>query len=325
MQDEARHVAFGRLALREYYPQLSEAERREREEFVIEGSHHLRDRLNSEEMWERIGLDPLERGLLFHDVAETFLRERRDRGELPVKDDEASRARLLQIAREKVDKMLKGSPPRHTPIWKMQWGAFEDLLTTFLRREAGNTRLGRPAYFEVAFGTRVPDTDEPHSTEPLDIDLGDGRRLRVAGKIDRIDVREDGTLVLRDYKSGKAPGPREDPGLFRGGRQLQIPFYVLAAQKLLPGRTVSFAFLDYVDQGRPVTFDLQEATGESFRKLLLQLAQAMAGGRYVQEPSQCTWCDYTAVCGPQPLLALRRRFKLRDPKLQEYVRLRDYR
>jgi P-aminobenzoate N-oxygenase AurF len=58
MQDEARHVAFGRIALREYYPQLTAAERREREEFVIEGSYYLRDRLNSEEMWEKIGIDP---------------------------------------------------------------------------------------------------------------------------------------------------------------------------------------------------------------------------------------------------------------------------
>jgi ATP-dependent helicase/nuclease subunit B len=273
---------------------------------------------------ERISLDPLERGLLFHDVAETFLRERRDRGELPVTDDEKNRARLLEIARAKVDLMVAGSPPRHRLIWDLQWGAFEDLLRTFLRREAGNTRLGTPAYFEVAFGTRVPDTAEPHSADPLEIDLGEGRTLRVSGKIDRIDVRDDGTLVLRDYKSGKAPGWREDPGLFRGGRQLQIPFYVLAAQKLLPGKTVSFAFLDYVDQGRPVTFDLAEVTGESFRKLLLHLAQAMAGGRYVQEPTQCTWCDFTAVCGPQPLLELRRRFKLRDPRLQEYLRLRDY-
>jgi hypothetical protein len=57
MQDEARHVAFGRLALRDYYPQLSEAERREREDFVIEGSYHLRDRFNSPEMWERLGFD----------------------------------------------------------------------------------------------------------------------------------------------------------------------------------------------------------------------------------------------------------------------------
>lgn len=57
MQDEARHVAFGRLALRDYYPELTDAERREREDFVIEGSTHLRDRFNSPEMWERLGLD----------------------------------------------------------------------------------------------------------------------------------------------------------------------------------------------------------------------------------------------------------------------------
>jgi hypothetical protein len=57
MQDEARHVAFGRLALRDYYPELTDAERREREEFVIEGSYHLRDRFNSPEMWERLGID----------------------------------------------------------------------------------------------------------------------------------------------------------------------------------------------------------------------------------------------------------------------------
>ncbi|MEW6690965.1 MAG: diiron oxygenase, partial [Pseudomonadota bacterium] len=60
MQDEARHVAFGRLALRDYYPQLTEAERREREEFVIEGSYHLRDRFNSPEMWDRLGFDSKE-------------------------------------------------------------------------------------------------------------------------------------------------------------------------------------------------------------------------------------------------------------------------
>jgi hypothetical protein len=57
MQDEARHVAFGRLALRDYYPRLTEAERREREEFVVEGCYHLRDRFNSPEMWERLGID----------------------------------------------------------------------------------------------------------------------------------------------------------------------------------------------------------------------------------------------------------------------------
>jgi hypothetical protein len=56
MQDEARHVAFGRLALRDVYPQLSDAERDEREEFVVDACYHMRDRFNQLEVWERLGL-----------------------------------------------------------------------------------------------------------------------------------------------------------------------------------------------------------------------------------------------------------------------------
>jgi hypothetical protein len=55
MQDEARHVAFGRLALRDYYPQLTDKERDEREEFVVEGCYLLRDRFLGEEVWEVLG------------------------------------------------------------------------------------------------------------------------------------------------------------------------------------------------------------------------------------------------------------------------------
>ena len=57
MQDEARHVAFGRLALKDAYADLTEAERAEREEFVIEGSHLLRDRFLATEVWETLGFD----------------------------------------------------------------------------------------------------------------------------------------------------------------------------------------------------------------------------------------------------------------------------
>jgi hypothetical protein len=45
MQDESRHVAFGRLALRDLYPQLADAERAEREEFLVEACYLMRDRL----------------------------------------------------------------------------------------------------------------------------------------------------------------------------------------------------------------------------------------------------------------------------------------
>jgi len=56
VQDEARHVMFGRLALRDFYPQLTQAERDEREEFCVEACYRLRDRFLGEEIWERLGL-----------------------------------------------------------------------------------------------------------------------------------------------------------------------------------------------------------------------------------------------------------------------------
>jgi para-aminobenzoate N-oxygenase AurF len=56
MQDEARHVAFGRIALAQIYPQLTEAERTEREDFVIEAMYLMRDRFLLEEVWSALGL-----------------------------------------------------------------------------------------------------------------------------------------------------------------------------------------------------------------------------------------------------------------------------
>ncbi len=60
MQDEARHVAFGRVALRDLYPQLSAAERAQREEFVVEACYLMRDRFLAQDVWERLGFDVAE-------------------------------------------------------------------------------------------------------------------------------------------------------------------------------------------------------------------------------------------------------------------------
>src|SRR5207302_7511241 len=71
MQDEARHVAFGRIALRDYYPQLTDKERGEREEFVVEACWHMRDRFNQLEVWQRLGL-PIEECLRIVDQSEAM-------------------------------------------------------------------------------------------------------------------------------------------------------------------------------------------------------------------------------------------------------------
>src|SRR5260370_5376010 len=71
MQDEARHVAFGRLALRDFYAGLTDAERGEREDFVVEGCYLMRDRFRSQEVFTRLGL-PLQECLEYVDSSPMY-------------------------------------------------------------------------------------------------------------------------------------------------------------------------------------------------------------------------------------------------------------
>jgi hypothetical protein len=58
MSDEARHVAFGVLSLKEVYDSMTDVEMRDRQEFAFEAAIRMRDRFMSQEVWERMGVDP---------------------------------------------------------------------------------------------------------------------------------------------------------------------------------------------------------------------------------------------------------------------------
>lgn len=55
-RDEARHVAFGVIALEDAYRGLSGGERRDREEFVLEAAALMRRRFLFEDVWDRMGI-----------------------------------------------------------------------------------------------------------------------------------------------------------------------------------------------------------------------------------------------------------------------------
>src|ERR671910_3482528 len=57
MSDEARHVAFGVLSLKEYYAGMTDHELMERQEFAFEAAVRMRDRFLQQEVWERMGVD----------------------------------------------------------------------------------------------------------------------------------------------------------------------------------------------------------------------------------------------------------------------------
>src|SRR5688572_5541636 len=56
MLDEARHVAYGVLSLRDHYRDMKESERLEREDFVYEAALLMRDRFLFEPVWEKMGM-----------------------------------------------------------------------------------------------------------------------------------------------------------------------------------------------------------------------------------------------------------------------------
>jgi len=70
MSDEARHVAFGVLSLKEFYGELSEAELLERQEFAFEAAVRMRDRFLQQEVWERMGVPVADAFKVFNVSAE---------------------------------------------------------------------------------------------------------------------------------------------------------------------------------------------------------------------------------------------------------------
>jgi len=58
MSDEARHVAFGVLSLKEAYAGMTDTELMERQEFAFEAAIRMRDRFLSQEVWEKHGVNP---------------------------------------------------------------------------------------------------------------------------------------------------------------------------------------------------------------------------------------------------------------------------
>lgn len=75
IQDEARHVAYGILSLKDVYADMTRAEVAEREDFVYEAARLMRDRFLFQEVWEKQGL-PVEEcvNITFHNEGQQMFR-----------------------------------------------------------------------------------------------------------------------------------------------------------------------------------------------------------------------------------------------------------
>jgi putative RecB family exonuclease len=122
------------------------------------------------------------------------------------------------------------------------------------------------------------------------------RRVTLRSKADRIDLLENGTLRIVDYKTGRAPEKK---------RSLQLPIYGVCAQQALEGRhgrswTVSRAGYIAFKEKTPFT-QLPNATKAlaEGQAVLLTVVDAIERGEFPvrpDEPFLCNWCPYPGVC-----------------------------
>ncbi len=182
------------------------------------------------------GITPAERGALLHEILFEFYVERRAK-RMPTMaectEEEFSSAidRMREIARTRLDSVMTDDA-----LWEAEkhlyLGAAErkGILSDFLTLERAQSYDVRPAYFELAFGTRAGGRKsmDPLLMIPDPLRVGE---VRLRGKIDRLDTGN-GAAKIIDYKTGSGLISRDELEL---GMSLQLPVYLYAVERLFAG------------------------------------------------------------------------------------------
>jgi hypothetical protein len=231
-------------------------------------------------------------GSLLHLVAEDFYRAHGARFSAREGDVD----RWLAVADDIVERRFEEFVEEYPVVGDLVRGRERERLREDIRRLL-RYELGRsPRRFvdaERSFGDPVP----------VDLSIG-GQHLYVRGKIDRVEVEGDHTLVsdLKTGRSqprlGKAAGP--DPGL-----DVQIAVYGLVAARLAaewetPARVAAaYAYLGRAIDERAFRDDFDTLLAPAARQWL-SLAAALLKERAfprTPDPDDCTFCHLRPVCG----------------------------
>ena len=138
-----------------------------------------------------------------------------------------------------------------------------------------------------------PTTITPIGIElKLEVELG-GVKLR--GIIDRLELDADGELVVTDYKTGRAPGERQEQQRLAG-----VAFYSLLCERLFGRRPAKVQLLYLADPLAIISVPTDRSTQGVARKLAAVWAaveRACEREDFRPNPSRlCDWCGFKAYC-----------------------------
>lgn len=195
----------------------------------------------------------------------------------------------LHRAGEKVTKELLLT--RLTYRWKKE--GYESKRYEADMKKRGETYLSE--YFDKEFD---PETKIAALEQPFIVPVShDGKTIKIGGKIDRVDIRPDGTLEIIDYKTGRMPSKREVDA------NLQLSMYALAASEvpMVPfGKkpediTLSLYFFD--TQIRISTTRTQEQLQKEKVTIIDIARQIEQSDFHCSGNTLCADCEYKLFCG----------------------------
>jgi hypothetical protein len=245
-----------------------------------------------EERDDESGLSAQERGLLLHHVFQVFFERWHDAGGRAITS--ANLGEALELFTSVAESVLAELPE-----------ADRALERTYLLGSAVGAGLGERAFnFEIEHDVPVLERLLEHEFQgTFQLRGADGpRAVRLRGKADRIDLLEDGTLRVIDYKLGRAP---------KNIRALQLPVYSACAEQELGrgagyrGRhwTVSAAGYVAFKERNPFvalgsSTSLQQALDDGTARFVAAVEGIERGEFPVrpEEPFLCTRCGYSGVC-----------------------------
>jgi putative RecB family exonuclease len=149
------------------------------------------------------------------------------------------------------------------------------------------------ALVERYFRLEDPTTITPIGIElKLEVEVG-GVRLR--GIIDRLELDADGELVVTDYKTGRAPGERQEQQRLAG-----VAFYSLLCERLFGQRPAKVQLLYLADPVAIISVPTDRSTRGVERKLAAvwtAVERACEREDFRPNPGRlCDWCAFKAYC-----------------------------
>lgn len=274
---------------------------------------------------QNVWLDPPTRGSELHDLYAAVLRRSRAENRRPNAEDKAW---LITRAQQRLQQLNLEMPAATQEIFERESKDFLADVELFMETES-NASASIPIGLEVLFGRPLDGNDEPLARpEPVELDLGNGLILRIAGRIDRIDKVGKATFEVIDYKTGGYW--RDDwKGTFNRGRRLQHALYGLAAVELL--KTVyknpkvgAGVYYFPTHKGRQERHIIKAPPIGDVAQVMRDLRSVIAKGEFTQSTTEkdCKYCSFARGCSTYAQGQLE--LKLEDSKLDDYRRLSEH-